>query len=524
MSLQAAPSGSHGGTVACGHPETARAAIEILEDGGNAFDAALASLCAAFFAEPVLASLGGGGFLMAAEAGRAPVLYDFFCQTPTAPRVSDKLDFHPIHADFGTTTQEFHIGRAAVAVPGVPAGIFAIHADLCSLPLPRIIEPALRLAREGVTMNAFQADVFRIVAPIYQNTAATRCLYRPDCGTNRLPQSGETLRLPALGDTLQALAKHGEDYFYRGELAREIIAFCASGGLVSGGDLAAYRVQRRQPLQASYRGSRVHTNPLPSSGGTLICFGLKLLERLGGGPGVDAERLAQVLDMTGQVRHDIDFEDPFAGEARSLLGDVAIDQYIRTLQGRAQCPRGTTHISVVDTQGRLAALTVSNGEGCGELIGDRGLMLNNMLGEEDLNPRGFHRWRPDTRMTSMMAPTLLELPDGSRIALGSGGSNRIRSAILQVIVNRLALGMRLDAAISAPRMHLEGGLLSLEPGFPAAEVTDLCKRWPHHHCWDEQSLFFGGVHAVEFSASGARGAGDPRRGGVSCTARTRKTV
>jgi gamma-glutamyltranspeptidase/glutathione hydrolase len=124
--------------------------------------------------------------------------------------------------------------------------------------------------------------------------------------------------------------------------------------------------------------------------------------------------------------------------------------------------RGTTHISVIDAAGNAASLTLSNGEGCGHVLPVTGIMLNNMLGEEDLNPEGFHRWGEDLRLSSMMAPTLAEHA-GRLIALGSGGSNRLRTAILQVLCNLIDLGLSPEASVAAPRIHLERGKISIEP-------------------------------------------------------------
>lgn len=169
----------------------------------------------------------------------------------------------------------------------------------------------------------------------------------------------------------------------------------------------------------------------------------------------------------------------------------------------------------MDAGGNVASLTASNGEGCGVLIPDTGVMLNNMLGEQDLNPQGFFRWSEDQRLTSMMAPTLLSRPDGSEVALGSGGSNRIRTAILQVLVNLLDFDMPLQRAVDASRIHLEEGLLSVEAGFGAeVDLDPLLARYPNHRIWRERSLFFGGVHAVGLGQAGFSGAGDARRGGV----------
>jgi gamma-glutamyltranspeptidase/glutathione hydrolase len=143
-------------------------------------------------------------------------------------------------------------------------------------------------------------------------------------------------------------------------------------------------------------------------------------------------------------------------------------------------------------------------------------MLNNMLGEEDLNARGFHRWPTGTRVSSMMSPTLAQSSDGDWYALGSGGSNRIRSAILQTLLHVLAAGRSLDDAVHRPRVHVENDHLSIEAGFPESAIARLQERFPEHHLWPGINLFFGGAHSVLRSADGSLdGAGDPRRGGVA---------
>jgi gamma-glutamyltranspeptidase/glutathione hydrolase len=191
-------------------------------------------------------------------------------------------------------------------------------------------------------------------------------------------------------------------------------------------------------------------------------------------------------------------------------------KYQNSILHRSRFNRGTTHMSVADRWGNVASLTVSNGEGCGHIVPGTGIMLNNMLGEEDLNPHGFQQWQLNTRLSSMMAPALIRKNDGTIIALGSGGSNRIRSAILQVIVNLLDYDMPLYEAVQHPRLHLENDLLSLEPGFDEEVLKTLLKDYPARKRWSEQSLFFGGVHAVQINDGGFVGAGDARRGGEAC--------
>ncbi|MEJ2323018.1 MAG: gamma-glutamyltransferase, partial [Gammaproteobacteria bacterium] len=253
------------GAVAAGHPRTAEAARLILEAGGNAFDAALAALCAACVVEPVLTSLGGGGFLLARR-------------DPAIKRPVHQLEFHPIIADFGTAQQEFHIGMGSIATPGTVRGLFDVHRRMGSLPMKTIMAPAIGYARDGVETNALQAYIFSIVAPIYVATEEARRIYGRGERQDRLCNEGELLRQPELADALELLAIEGERLFYEGEIARSIVEQCRlQGGHLTGGDLESYRTEIRMPLQQRYRDSRVYSNPPPSSGGMLIRFAQQLL-------------------------------------------------------------------------------------------------------------------------------------------------------------------------------------------------------------------------------------------------------
>lgn len=521
------------GAVACGHPATAAAAREILEDGGNAFDAALAALCAATVAEPVLCSLGGGGFLLARRAGGDATLYDFFVETPLKRRPASELDFYPIQADFGTATQEFHIGLGAIATPGLIKGLFVAQRELCRLPMTRLVEPAVRMARDGLTLRPVDGYLFQVVSPILIARPEGRARFATAEGAPLGP--GATLRQPELANTLDALAREGDALFYAGELGQRLVRDCAAqGGQITLADLAHYRAVRRAPLVRDYRGTRIFTNPPPSSGGILIAFALTLLagqDVAAGGFATPAtlRRLAQVMALTNRARvetrlHEAletagaDDADACLAEAR-LLDPALLARYAAEVQPHPATARGTTHISVIDGAGNVAALSTSNGEGCGYLLPDSGIMLNNMLGEEDLNPRGFHTWPEACRISSMMAPTVAERPDGSLIALGSGGSNRIRTAILQVLLNLIDFQLPVTDAIVAPRLHFERGLANLEAGLGdevAAALEDIAERviaWPPHN------LFFGGVHGVTRDAVGRLdAAGDPRRGGATSIA------
>jgi gamma-glutamyltranspeptidase/glutathione hydrolase len=171
-------------------------------------------------------------------------------------------------------------------------------------------------------------------------------------------------------------------------------------------------------------------------------------------------------------------------------------------------------MNVIDGQGNMATLSVSNGEGCGHIVPGTGIMLNNMLGEEDLNPHGFHCWQPDQRMTSMMSPSILRWPSGRIVATGSGGSKRIRTALVQLIINLVDHGMGVEEAVASPRIFYDDDLLSVEGGFEPGEVERLLQDYPNHQVWNEINLYFGGAHTVDRDGDTFHGAGDPRRGGV----------
>lgn len=502
------------GVVAAGHEMTAEAAAEVLREGGNAFDAALAAVATACVPEFVFASIGGGGFLTAHDAASGRTLvYDFFAHTPRVKRAEAELDFHAIQADFGPARQAFHIGAGSAAAPGLVPGLFAVHADLATMPVKRLLEPAIAAAHDGVRVSPLQAYLHTIVAPILTADPGTRALFAPE---GKLLEAGDTYRNAAFADLLEALAAEGPRLFTEGEVARAIAEQSESfGGHLAMADLKNYRVERRAPLNRRYKSAQLHLNPPPAASGALIAFGLALLERLEGGV-PDAVTLARVMAETNTVR---------AGHGEALheiLSEAALTEHFAALQGRQPATRGTTHVSVIDAAGNAAAATVTNGEGNGRIVEGCGFMLNNMLGEEDLNRAGFHRWRENTRLSSMTAPGLLRDGDGAVTAFGSGGSNRIRTATLQVIVNLVDRGFGLEDAVNAARLHVErDGTVSLEDGIwndllPGAERDALIDAYPEAQRWPEANLFFGGMHAARRHAGGAlEGAGDPRRGGVA---------
>ena len=489
--------------VAAGHKETADTAVSVLRDGGNAFDAAIAAFLTACVAEPVLASLGGGGFLVAKPADGDAEVFDFFTETPLRRPQQDAVDFRPIHADFGTTLQEFHIGMGAVATPGAAAGIFELHKALGRMPMAALVEPAAALARSGIVINDFQAYLLGVVGPIYVASPSARAQFCRD-GGDALLRSGDRYHPEDFAGFLEALAKEGVALFYEGDVAARIAAM--DGVTIDKDDLARYRVERRRPQRSRIAAHDVFLNPPPAIGGALIDYMLRFLDASGLAPadsgGVRHTRtLVAAMDACNAARMKSGI-DMHPIEGAKALAEAALPP---------PAYRGTTHISVADADGNLAALTVSNGEGCGHVVPGTGMMLNNMLGEDDLNAAGFFNWPEGIRMSSMMTPGVLASPDGAWTAFGSGGSNRIRTALTQVILNLCLYGLSVGEAVTAPRLHLEGGKLSTEPDIALEGL-----EWPGEtQVWPAPNMFFGGAHVIRRDAGGTvAGAGDPRRDGV----------
>lgn len=499
--------------VACGHPETTRAAASVLEHGGNAVDALIAAAWTACVAEPVLCSPGGGGHALIRMRARAPVVADFFTQTPAARRVEGP-DFYPIEGNFGSEIQEFHVGMGAAAVPGMVAGLFAMNERLGTLPMAELVKPAVALAREGVALNAVQAEALRILEPIVRTDDESAQMFGLASASAPLPAEGDSIRNARLGEFMESIAGEGAQSFYRGDIASRIAGMSTiQGGHLSLSDLQRYRVRWRRPMQWRLNGdTRIWSNPPPAFGGLMVALMTQALARRLApgtrfGSVVHLEALVEAMRLSQDQRGELERPD-------CLSSSRVLMQAFRHLgQSRIRTARGTTQISIRDRDGNLAGTTLSNGEGCGRVVPGCGFMLNNMLGEEDLNRLGFENWPRNRRLSSMMAPTLVEHA-GTRIMLGSGGSNRIRTAIAQVLCNVMHFGMDLQTAVEAPRLHLEGDVLSIEHGRPGwSEAADawLDAGFPDARRWDGRSLYFGGVHAV----TDADQAADPRRLGAA---------
>jgi gamma-glutamyltranspeptidase/glutathione hydrolase len=507
------------GVVSAGDPRTAEAGAEILKAGGNAYDAAIAATFMSFVVSSSITSAGGGGFLLAYPASGPQVLVDFFTQTPKVKRPVDELDFRPVVVDFGDKTQEFHIGMGTAAAPGNIAGLFAIHGRFGKLPMREIVKPALEAAVEGVRLHTQTKYQIDILEPILTGSEAGRRIYTKQ---GSLLENGERVYMPAFADLLDYLSTNGPREFYEGEIARKVAEDCLmSGGHLQLHDFTDYQVVFRKPLSIGYRRHVVHTNPFPNFGGPLIAFLLKILESV---PMDKSDYhtphhlnwLVQGIRLAATARSDI-IKSGTRDDVlmKALLREDYLLSMREALHRSMRKMGNTTHVSAVDREYNIASVTTSVGEGCGYFIPGTDIMLNNMLGEEDLNTEGFHKWLPDARMHSMMAPTVVSYDGRPVMGLGSGGSNRIRSAIVQAIINHIDFRLDYDEVVNDPRVHWERGHLDVEPGIDteAIEAIDLPQN-NERFFWTKKNMYFGGVHAVFIDDNGGlHGAADRRRAG-----------
>ncbi len=498
------------GVVAAGHPLTAQAGARVLREGGNAVDAAVGAMLTSFAAEQLLTGLGAGGYMLVAGGGEEPALLDFFVQAPTGRGSAGSREGPPeaelraVNVSFGDAAQVFHIGPASCGVYGTPAGVCEAVRRWGSVGLKDLAAPAAQLARDGVELNAGQAYIAKILADLLTSTPECAALWAPE---GHVLREGELLRNPDLGDALERLGEEGEEPFYRGDVAEAVCAWLRGrGGTLSGENLAGYRAVVREPVSVRYRDREVLTNPPPSAGGTLLAYALALLDR---GPAPPTPRGVVEAMAAAQSERTPEFVEGLSEEG-------FLERFLAKNLG------STTHISVLDSEGRACSVTASNGEGSGVVVPGTGIHLNNVMGEQDLNPLGFHRHPVGRRMPSMMAPSVV-MRDGGEVelVLGSAGSNRIRSALLQTIVGVVDRGLPTREAVDAPRVHFEDGVLYAEPGIDLGELLrpDSPVSTPAQVVeFHELNLFFGGVQAVSRRGDAIDGAGDPRRGGVAVRA------
>jgi gamma-glutamyltranspeptidase / glutathione hydrolase len=455
--------------VAANHPATAEVGLRILESGGSAADAAVAATFACCVAESIVTGLGGGGFAtyFDASSGRVTCL-DFFCAYPGLGATTPATPMWPIDVHFGALPQAYAIGASSVAVPGVIAGLAAVHGRWGRLGWQRVVTPAIGLARVGVVLPAGLARTLRALGPAMTPGAGAE-IYAP---AGRLLAGGDLVMHRELAVTLAAIAERGVGDFYRGDGAQSTVrAVQAGGGILTLDDMRRYRVREVPVTTAGFGGRTVHgRRDLNRTIDTIAALpGLD-----GMTPGPRAVTLAKIL----------------RGYGPDKLGD-------------------TSNISVVDAAGNACVITLTLGIGSGVWVPGTGIHLNSMLGEGEIT---LGPAVPGERMFSMMCPLVVTAPDGRlELAIGSAGASRIRTAIVHTLVGLFVENLATAEAIARPRFHVVGkSSVQVEPGRSSDELSALRAADFAVTEWDATDPYFGCVSAVGTAGAGA----DPRRGGV----------
>ena len=526
-----------GGLVSAGNQVTADSAAEVLRKGGNAVDAAVCGTLTSCIAEIGFVHVGGSGLAQIHDPrGRQSVVYDFFSRAPGLGRHSPPkhLDFYKTTIDYGPTSQDFFLGRGSVATPGNIYGLCRMQADFGRLSLKEVLDPVIRLAEEGVVLDTFQADTCALLEGIYTATPSIREIFMPE---GRFVRPGERIVVPDLSGTLKGIQDHGSRYLSHGALGRALIDDQnRRGGLLTLTDLQEFEPERKSPIKVAYRGYEVLLPPPSSTGGALTAFSLKLLGefepgKMEWGSASHLRLLAEIMAATSRARSRWDRLVNEIGPSRaveeflgaehleSALGPVAA-AFSREIPGswvaEPSCPASTTHLSVIDEEGMAVSLTHSAGESAGFVVPGTGFIPNNMMGEADLHPHGFHSLSPGDSIATMMTPVIMLKDNRVRAVLGSGGSTRIRTVILQLISNLVDFGFSLEHAVERPRVHYQDGILQCEKGYSESVRSALARIGYQVRSWDTLSIYFGGAHCLAMgSEGGTAGTGDPRRGGAT---------
>jgi gamma-glutamyltranspeptidase/glutathione hydrolase len=497
--------------ASAGTPYAAEAAAEVYRAGGNAADAAVAAAAAVSVTEPLLSSIGGGGFALVRDPSGDAELIDYYDAMPGKglPASAFGAGGNPqtVVLKYGAGVNST-VGGASVAVPGALRGWEELLRRHGKLTLAQTLGPAIRLAREGFRICKTSAMWFEVAQEVLKLTEETRKNFFDG---DRVYVEGEEMSFPELADTLEAIGEEGADLIYEGELARRLSAYILEmGGIITERDLAEYEAVIRRPLAVAYGPGVVYTNGPPSAGGPTLAQMLRIVS------GYDLAALPEgdyARVMAGAMKyalHDREIAYVDGAENEIVAQRLTSEEYARTQRRRIFGSPHTTHVSCVDAEGYVVSITATMGYGSGLVVPGTGIPMNNTLGEPELNPKGFHSLPPGERLISSMSPTIFTSGDGGLIALGSPGASRIPTALLQTLINVLDFGMPLESAVLAPRFHAEGELFAYEAG----ARTDYLDRYEQVLVYEEPSMYFGGVNAVRRTPEGPfEAAADPRRSG-----------
>ncbi len=522
------------GIVASAKPESSKVGIDILRRGGNAIDAAVATAFALGVLEPNASGVGGGGFVIVKLVNmKDAVVIDFRESAPAAA----KADMYPIGENGKVTNAANVIGGLACAVPGDVAGLLYALDTYGSKKLTRaqVMQPAIDWARKGFIVTPNLSKIVTEELGKINKFPATAKLYTND----GLPlEAGDTIKNPDLGATLEMIARKGKDGFYKGDMAKRIVAAVRdAGGVITEEDLSNYQIKIRQPVTGTYRGYSILSTPPASSGGIHVIEMLNILEnfdmaKLGDGTPASLHVWSEAMKMAfadrAKYTADTDFEKvPLAGltskaYAKELAANIDMKKPMSGVQAGdpSRYESGsTTSLSVMDKQGNMVTITktINHFFGSGVMVPGAGFIMNNEMDDFVAKPGSANSIEPGKRPLSSMSPTLVLDPQGKPfMTIGSPGSTRIIGAVAEVISNVIDHQMSIQQAVMAPRFfRMHSGDYNLE-GRVSINTKNALEAMGHKIVlkgdWD---AFFGGVHAalLDRNKKILFGGADPRRDG-----------
>ena len=535
------------GMVASVHELASRAGLEMMQSGGNAVDAAVATGFALAVVHPQAGNLGGGGFMLIRLADGSIHFIDYREKAPAAATANMYLDVQ------GNVIENASlVGYRAIGVPGSVAGMAYAQRKFGRLPLERVMGPAIKLARDGFPLAWEDAEDLRD-KDLAQFTDSRRIFQRE----GNYYQAGEILRQPELAHTLEQIARNPDD-FYRGEMARELAAIVRKGGgLITAGDLATYEVKERQPVRGTYRGYEIIGAPPPSSGGVALIEVLNMLEgydlaKLGdhsaeaihltaeafrraffdraefmGDPDFAKVPVAQLIDK----KYGVAWRDSINPQSASMSKELKRPDIFNELQRYAELSaairesQNTTHYSVVDPAGNAVSVTTTLNDSFGSRVtaGKLGFLLNDEMDDFAAkqgvaNAYGLiqgpaNAIGPGKRPLSAMTPTIV-LKDGKLfLVLGSPGGPRIITTVANILLGVVDYGMDIQTAVNAPRFHHQWlpDEIVLEPGFSPDTVKMLLAMG--HKIKSEGHWSDGECIAIDPKTRERLGASDGRNNG-----------
>lgn len=550
LSLQAAyplPQAFQHGVVAADHPLAAEAGLAILKQGGNAFDAAIATSLVLAVVRNQSTGIGGGGFMLYHTAAGKNGVLDYREVAPQQASQDMYLD-----AKKQVIPQLSTVGYKAVAVPGLLAGLDQIQKQYATQPLVDLMQAAIQHAENGFVVDAHLAHA--------QQTLAERGAY-PDLAALFFKQGqpqpvGAIHKNPELAQSLKTIAQGGVKEFYQGKIAQQIVkAMQQNGGLISASDLANYRPKVRPVLTGTYRGYQILTMPPPSSGGIALLTVLNLMEPYALGwnsTGFGSSQYTHLLSEA--MKHAFADRAQFLGDTDFVnvpLQELTSKAYAQQLQPRLQqaqvqtlsreayglkglswsskqgadTDHGTTHYAIMDRFGNVvsATETINTYFGSQVVIPGTGIVMNNEMDDFSKAPgvpnafgligNAANAIAPGKKPLSSMTPTIVLKNNQPVLALGASGGPRIITGTLQSLINVLDFGMNLNQAVSAPRVHHQWvpETLFIEQDMPIDVQQALQQKGHHLQSGDAENV----VQAVMFKAGLYTGAADPRKGGAA---------